>query len=63
MERAEIISNDEKITTPAGSFSNCVKVEETTPLEPKAKEYKIHAPGIGLVKDGELVLVKYGFVK
>ena len=27
------------------------------------KEYKIYAGGIGLVKDDELLLVKYGFVK
>ncbi|MFH1321213.1 MAG: hypothetical protein ABII90_11265 [Bacteroidota bacterium] len=40
-----------------------MKVEETTPIEPKAKEYKIHAPGIGLVKDEDLLLIKYGFVK
>jgi hypothetical protein len=38
-------------------------VEETTPLEPKAKEYKIHAPGIGLIRDGNLQLITYGFKK
>ncbi|TAK52179.1 MAG: hypothetical protein EPO24_15375 [Bacteroidetes bacterium] len=63
MDRAEIVSNSETIKTPAGTFNNCLKVEETTPLEPKAKEYKFHASGIGLVKDGELTLVKYGYVK
>ncbi len=63
MDRAEIISNTEKLETPAGIFSNCLKVEETTPLEPKAKEYKMHAPGIGLIKDEQLLLVKYGFIK
>ena len=61
MDRAEIISNEETLTTPAGKFNGCLKVEETTPLEPKAKEYKYHAPGIGLIKDGNLVLIKYGF--
>ena len=63
MDRAEIISITEKLKTAAGAFSNCLKSEETTPLEPKNKEYKIYAPGIGLIKDGELRLVKYGFVK
>ena len=63
MDRAEIISSTEKAETPAGAFNNCLKIEETTPLEPRAKEYKIHAPGIGLIKDEQLVLVTYGFRK
>lgn len=62
MDRAEIISNTEKLETPAGFFSNCLKVEETTPMEPKAKEFKIHAPGIGLIKDDHLVLIRSGFI-
>ena len=63
MDRAEIISITESLTTPAGTFTNCLKIEETTPLEPNAKEYKIHAPGIGLIKDEGLLLIKYGFIK
>ena len=31
--------------------------ESAAPLEPKTKEYKVYAPGVGLVKDGALVLV------
>lgn len=58
MDRAEIVATDETVITPAGVFHRCVKFEETTPLEPKNKEYKFHAPGVGLVKDGNLVLVK-----
>ena len=63
MDRAEIVSNTEKLQTPAGIFTNCLKVDETTLLEPKVKEYKIHAPGIGLIKDEHLLLIKYGFIK
>jgi hypothetical protein len=63
LDRAEIISDSESLQTPAGIFENCLKVEETTPLEPDAREYKIYAPGIGLIKDGNLVLTKCGFVK
>lgn len=63
MDRAEIESMSETVQTNAGSFTNCLKVEETTPLEPKAEEYKYYAPNIGLIKDGGLVLVKYGFIK
>ena len=59
MDRAEILSDKEILQTPAGRFENCLKTEETTPLEPKAKEYKFYAPGIGLIKDGNLLLTKY----
>ncbi|MBZ5536563.1 MAG: hypothetical protein LAO31_11450 [Acidobacteriia bacterium] len=63
MDRAEIISAQEAIKTPLGEFLGCIKVEETTPLEPKNKEYKFYAPGIGLVRDGSLWLTRYGFQK
>ena len=59
MDRAEIVSVSETLKTPAGEFKNCVKTKETTPLE-KGTEYKLYAPGVGLVKDGDLHLVKYG---
>ena len=63
MDRAEIISTTEKATTPAGNFTAVLKIEETTPLEPKSKDFKLYAPGIGLIKDGDLLLIKYGFIK
>ena len=37
-----------------------VKVEETTPLEPGDREYKYFAAGVGLIKDGNAMLVRYG---
>lgn len=63
MDRAEIVSLSATVKTPAGEFKNCLKVEETTPLEPGKKEYKYYAAGIGLVQDGDLKLVKYGKVE
>jgi hypothetical protein len=59
MDRVEIVSVCETINTPAGKFANCLKTEETTPLEPKTREYKVYAPGIGLVKDGDLLLIRH----
>jgi len=53
----------ETMNTPAGNFINCLKTEETNVLKPKEKEYKIYAPGIGLLKDEKLVLVKNGYIK
>ena len=63
MDRAEIISINEMLETPAGKYTNVLKIEETTPLEPKDISYKFYAPGIGLIKDGALLLKKYGFIK
>jgi hypothetical protein len=63
LDRAEIIGLGVTIKTPAGEFKNCLKVEESTPLEPGKKEYKVYAPGVGLVLDGDLKLVKYGRVE
>jgi hypothetical protein len=60
LDRAEIVSTTETVKTPAGEFKNCLKVEETTPLEPKVTEHKYYARGVGLIQDGDLKLVKYG---
>jgi hypothetical protein len=60
MDRAEIVSLTATVTGGAGPWKNCVKVEETTPLEPATKEYKYYASGIGLVQDGDLKLVSHG---
>jgi hypothetical protein len=63
MDRAEIVSLSETCATPAGTFARCMKVKEGSAIELFAKEYKYHAPGVGLVRDEDLRLVKYGFVK
>jgi hypothetical protein len=63
MDRAEILSVSETVKTPAGVFKNCLKTLETTPLEPDTREHKLYAPGIGLIQDGALQLVRYGRVE
>jgi len=60
MDRVEILSKIISLKTPAGEFHDGVKTEETTPLEPRAKEYKVYAKGIGVIQDGDLLLTKYG---
>lgn len=60
MDRAEVVGVGVTFKTPAGEFKDCLKIEETTPLEPGTKEHKHYAPGIGLIQDGSLKLVKYG---
>ena len=60
MDRMHIVGLSGRLTTPAGSFTDVLRVEETTPLEPGAREYKLFAPGVGLIQDGSLKLVRYG---
>lgn len=61
MDRAEIVSLNEVLNTPAGNFSECLKTQEGTALNPLEKEYKTYAPGIGLIQDQNLLLTEYGF--
>ena len=58
MDRAEIKETGLTIETPAGIFKNCIKVEETTPMEPDTKDYKWYAPGVGMIKDNDMVLIR-----
>jgi hypothetical protein len=60
--RARYVSVSEKLTTPAGSFTDVLKVEESNPLEGSDKSTKFYAPNIGLARDGDLYLVKYGYI-
>jgi hypothetical protein len=57
MDRAEIVGLTESIKTAAGAFTGCVRIDETTPLEP-GKESKVYAPGVGVVSDDDLRLIK-----
>lgn len=61
MDRAEVVRLDARVTTPAGVFSRCLQTEETTELEPGAREMKYYAPGIGLIQDADLKLVRHGY--
>jgi len=60
MDRAEIVSLTDQLRTPAGNFTNVLKIAETNPLEGHSLEYKYYAPDIGLLQDEQLKLVKYG---
>ncbi|HKK09095.1 MAG TPA: PepSY domain-containing protein [Gemmatimonadota bacterium] len=60
MDRARVVSTSEKVDTPAGTFHGCLETRETTPLEPDASETKYYAPGVGLLVDESLRLVRHG---
>ena len=58
LDRATIVGTRVTVKTPAGEFTNCLMVEETSPLQRFTTEYKYYAPGVGLVQDGALKLVR-----
>ena len=62
MDRVEVLSDREVLKTPAREFRDAVKTEETTPLEPGVKDYKVYARGVGMIQDGVLLLTQHGSV-
>jgi hypothetical protein len=57
MDRAEVVSINEEVKVPAGTFKNCLKTKESSGLESGVEE-KLFAPGVGLLKDGDFKLAK-----
>ncbi len=57
MDRAEVVAANAEIKVPAGTFRNCLHTKESSALE-SGSEDKYYAPGVGLIKDAEFVLVK-----
>jgi hypothetical protein len=63
MDRAEVVSLDEELQTPAGNFAESLETMEGTALNPLEREFKTYAPGIGLIQDQRLLLTSYGFAE
>ncbi|HEV8577977.1 MAG TPA: hypothetical protein VGX68_02750 [Thermoanaerobaculia bacterium] len=61
-DRAENTRMGLRVTGPAGTFTDCVEVQETTPLSPSSKDIKVYCPGVGVVKDEALSLVDINIV-
>jgi hypothetical protein len=57
-DMAEVVSLNEKVSIPYGSFTNCLKTKEWTPLEPSIIAYKYYAPNIGFVVESGSELVE-----
>ena len=43
---AEIVSLNEKVAVPYGSFENCIKTKDWSALEPNVIEYKYYSPSV-----------------
>jgi hypothetical protein len=59
LDRAEHVESGLTIETPAGVFHDCVRIVETSPLEPRSESIKIYAPGVGLIFDDGIELVEF----
>jgi len=48
-DEGEVLSLDESVEVPFGSFEGCLQTEDTTPLEPDVLEHKYYCEGVGPV--------------
>lgn len=63
MDRAEVVDLAYRLKTPAATMEACLRTRETSALKPKEKDMKTYAPGIGLIQDEDLLLVRHGPAK
>jgi hypothetical protein len=67
MERAEIVSLADRVHTPAGTWTQCVAMIAYTKhrwldvIAPGV--YRAYAPGIGVVQEHDMKLVRYGYIQ
>ena len=61
-DRSMVVGVDQTVTTPAGTFSGCIKTEDFDPLS-DVTEFKLYCPDVGLVReeppDGFVDLTSY----
>lgn len=57
-DQAEITALETTVTTPLRTFTGVLVTRETSPLNPTSVDFKSFAPGVGLVKSNDLLLVK-----
>ncbi|MBK8180055.1 MAG: hypothetical protein IPK67_14470 [Planctomycetes bacterium] len=60
MDRAEVVDLRATLETPAGRHQGCLKTRETNALSENETEFKLYAPGVGLIQDEDLLLVSAG---
>jgi hypothetical protein len=64
-DMGQVVSLDESVTVPAGSYEDVLQTYEFSPLEAGGEAHKFYAPGIGTIKEVELgsgeevVLIEY----
>ena len=58
MDRAQNVDLDATLDTPLKRFTGVLYCRETTPLDPAQVSHKWYAPGVGMIGDGVLRVVK-----
>lgn len=53
-DRGRVLGLGETVTVPAGTFTDCIRIEDTTPLEPDVEEHKFFCPDVGVVLEVDL---------
>lgn len=62
MDRAECVGVAQTVTVKAGTFVNCLLMEESDGMKPDGDtELKAYAPGVGLLGEDDYELIAYGF--
>lgn len=64
-DQGQVLSASEQMTVPAGSFTDVVQTYDFSALDPELQEHKFYAPGIGNIKElnlltgEEVVLIEF----
>jgi len=48
-DKAQVVSLNETVTVPCGTFSGCLKIKVYSDLDPGRVEHRYYASGIGLI--------------
>ena len=59
LDRAEHVEMGLEVDAAGETFESCVRVVETTPLEPGHESVKVYCPDVGLVQDNVATLADY----
>jgi hypothetical protein len=61
-DQGKVIAVDQEVTVPAGTFTGCLKTEDSSPLD-DVTEFKYYCPDVGLVREeppeGGVDLISY----
>jgi hypothetical protein len=57
-DRATIVDVGRSVTTPAGTFTDTIRVRDFNPLD-GSRGFKTYARNVGLIHDGPLVLLNF----
>ncbi len=63
LDQAKVLATDDIANVPAGSFSNVLRTEDTTAVEPDHLANKLYAPGLGSVQEFDFDLLTGEVVK